>query len=269
MNNKTLLIGVLVFGAGVGAGYLIGIKRLKGQYQSDLAEVKDFYAAKLEEMGVQEAEFELNSNVFVEEEEEEPEEIVEEMTEEYFNKLSGYSSAATPGHRGKGTHIVNYSKPPLEVVAREAFEQPEPDEEEDEDEIDEAYEAELDARAEELALRRHENQSNGNPYTINHTEYEDAPENYSRQILYYYSEDRVLCEDDDSIVEDEEVLVGFDYEDTLDMQTTAWVRNDTIMTVYQIHRFDQAYAKTVANVAETPREREFRIMGRRKHGLDS
>ena len=264
MNNKSLFIGTVVFAIGMGTGYFVGVKSVKARYQEDLAEVKDFYAQKLEEMGVQPEGFDppepgINGA---------PETFEEEMSEEYFNKISGYSSAATTNDKGR--RIVNYSKPPIEFVARDAFDQPEPDEPEpDDEEIDEDYEAELDARAEDLAQRRTENQANGNPYVINHDEYEDGPENYTRNILYYYSEDRVLCEDDDTIVEDEEVLVGFDYEDILDMQTTAWVRNDTIMNLYQIHRLDQSYAKTVANVAETPREREFRIIGRRKEGLDN
>ena len=37
--------------------------------------------------------------------------------------------------------------------------------------------------------------------------------------IIHYAEDRVLCEDDDSIVDEEEELVGLDYEDVLSMQT--------------------------------------------------
>ena len=65
-------------------------------------------------------------------------------------------------------------------------------------------------------------------------------------------------------MEDEEGLVGFDYEDTLDMQTTAWVRNDILMTIYEIHRVDESYQQVVVNARETPKEREARISRRRK-----
>ena len=272
MNKKTLLIGFGTFCAGITTGYFMGIARTKAQYKADVAEVKDFYAAKLEEMGVQDSGFEPDENQIAHQNpDDEP--FEDEMSEEYFNKIAGYSTAATgaTGDGGKGRRVINYNKPSLEVVARELHldEEPEPDDEEEIDEFyDEAYEAELDARAEELAIRRTENQSKGLPYTINEAEYDDAPENYTRQDLYYYSSDRVLCEDDDSIVEEEEALIGFDYEDVLDMQTTAWVRNDAIMNVYQIHRIDQSYSETVANVMETPRERDFRIIGRRKEVLD-
>ena len=74
-------------------------------------------------------------------------------------------------------------------------------------------------------------------------EYRDAPTGYDQQTLYYYVGDRTLCEDDDSIVEDEEEIIGFDYEDTLSMQTTCWVRNDTTRCMYEIHRIDDTYYK--------------------------
>ena len=126
----------------------------------------------------------------------------------------------------------------------------------------------MEARAEEYAKRKNENKDKGLPYVIDYNDWEYGPEEYDRQFLYYYSEDRVLCEDDDSIVEDEEELVGFDYEDILDIQTTVWVRNDKVNTLYEIHRIDDSYASSVANIAETPKERDYRIKGRRKQALD-
>ena len=79
----------------------------------------------------------------------------------------------------------------------------------------------------------------------------------------------MLCEDDDSIVEEEEELVGFDYEDVLSMQTTAWVRNDTLMIGYEICRIDDSYNRSVANALETPKEREHRLLARQKHLMDN
>jgi hypothetical protein len=52
------------------------------------------------------------------------------------------------------------------------------------------------------------------------------------------------------------------------MQTTCWVRNDVLRVLYEIHRIDDSYKKAVRGVSETPREREFRIQGRRKLALD-
>lgn len=271
MNNKSLVLGIVLFGAGVGAGYILGINVVKNRYKEDLAEVKDFYRQKLDELGVEPEGFTPPTD----DDEAEDSEFSEEISEEYFSKLSGYSSAATKpseGQRGKGKPIYNYSKPPLEMVAHGALQEADPDQDPDDESPhydDAEYEAELEARADELAAERERCKSDGRPYTINHDEYEDLPEGFTRQVLYYYNEDRVLCEDDDSIVENEEELVGFEYEDILDMQTTAWVRNDNIMTAYQIHRIDQSYAEAVTNVRETPSERNYRIIGRRKQGFDS
>ena len=133
---------------------------------------------------------------------------------------------------------------------------------------DPQYQAELEKIADEYARRRSENMKNGEPYLIEPEEYHDGPEDYDHQALYYYAEDRTLCEDDDRQVEDEEECVGFDYEDKLDMQMTCWVRNDKLRVLYEIHRIDDSYKKAVLGVSETPREREFRIQGRRKQALD-
>lgn len=271
MKNKSIFIGFLVFSAGIGTGYFAGMKRLKARFIEDLAEVKDFYAAKLEEIGVMPEKFDpkdlANPDIDYDEDDEDPE------TEEYLDKVQKYASAVPTGQRDKGRLITNYSKPPLNVVAYGEFGMGEGDEEPDEaepdpDDVDEEYEAELDARAEEFAQRMHENKTNGLPYVIDFDDFEHGPEGYGRQTLYYYSVDRVLCEDDDTKVEDEEGLVGLDYEDTLDMQTTAWVRNDKVLVLYEIHRIDESYSNAVLNARETPTEREFRIMGRRKQGLD-
>ena len=274
MKNKSMLIGFVIFAGGTFTGYLIGMKRLKAQFQADVAEVKDFYAAKIEELGVMPEGFDPSDII----EESEDLDDDDRDSEEYLARVAKYSSAVPTGQRGKGRLITNYSKPPLNVVAYGEFgpdddgegDVEEPDETEpDPDEVDEVYEAELDARAEEFAQRMHENKSNGLPYVISFDEFEEGPEGYGRQTLYYYSLDRVLCEDDDTLVEDEEGLVGLDYEDTLDMQTTAWVRNDQVLVLYEIHRIDESYSNMVANAQETPKEREYRIIGRRKQGEDN
>lgn len=273
MKTKSIAIGLTIFGAGAGLGYFICKKRLTVQYQEDVAEVKQFYMNKIEELGVMDEDFDpenLDRDDTEDEDEDDEDEVPnEEEVREYYERVMKYSSAVQQGDRGRP--IINYNKPPLEMRDWGDIEDEgdiEENSEDEEDPMDLAYEAELEARAEEYAKRRHENMTNGLPYVIDHEEYENGPDEYERQFLYYYSADRVLCEDNDSVVEDEEVLVGFDYEDTLDMQTTAWVRNDQIMVLYEIHRVDESYARTVANAIETPKEREFRILGRRKQALD-
>ena len=269
MNVKNTVVTVVIFGAGVGTGWLICKKILTERYKIELAEVKEFYSDRLEEMGVMPSDFEPED---LEESEEEEEDVYyshdgKDIDGDYTDKIKKYSSALRTDSEGKGRPIIKYNKPPL--IEMEDWGDIEEDEElPDEEEIDLQYEAELAARAAEYAKRKTENQSNGLPYVIDFNEYEDGPEEYERIHLYYYTKDRMICEDDDSEVEDEEGVIGFDYEDILDMQTTAWVRNDILETLYEIHRIDDSYQLAVLGLVETPKEREYRIMGRRKQGLD-
>lgn len=263
MNIKKIVVGITTFGVGYGAGYLISKKK----YLEDLAEVKQFYYNKIEEMGVMSEDFEPDmEDQDEEDDDEEDEEVIEKESEEYFQKAMKYSSAIDSGFGSRGRPIINYNKPPLDIQDWGDLE--EDPEDEEADDMDIAYEAELEARAEEFAKRKYENKINGLPYVIDYAEYQDGPEEYEREFLYYYSVDRVLCEEDDAIVEDEEELVGLDYEDVLDMQTTVWVRNDELLTLYEIHRIDESYKISVEGAVETPRERQYRILGRRKQVLD-
>lgn len=268
MNFKSGLVGFVIFGMGAGTGYFVCKRHLVAQYKQDVTDVKQFYLDKVEELGVMPATFEP-VHIIETDEDDEPEEHIETDEEAAYNaKVLRYSGALrkdTDGNKGKP--IIKYNKPPLKDI--EDWGDIEDDEDDDEDEMDLQYEAELEKAAEEFAERKHENKSNGLPYVIDFNEYMDGPLEYEKITLYYYAKDRVLCEDNDSEVDDEEGVMGFDYEDVLDMQTCAWVRNDTLMTMYEIHRVDESYKKTVLGAVETPREREFRISGRRKQALDN
>lgn len=274
MLNKKFFVNTLIFCAGTGFGYFIAVKKLKTKYQEDLGEVKDFYMKRISEFGVMPSNFTPPDQYNENDEEDEDDDDDIRSQKEYFDKIKEYSAeepALDPYDSRimtKGRPIIKYNKPPLIVVESPVEVDEEETGEDLEEEMDMAYQAELDARAEEFAMRKYENKNNGLPYVINEREYEDGPDEYERHILYYYNEDRVLCEDNDDVVEEEEALVGFDYEDVLEMQTTAWVRNDTLLAMYEIHRLPYSYSKTVANAVETPREREYRIMGRRKEILD-
>lgn len=269
---KQMLIGVVLVGSGGVAGYFISRKVLDKQYQCDIAEVKQLYQEKLEELDAMIESVDARCEALAEDEEETEEE------REAREIVSTYR-----GERRRS--IIEYNKPSLDsfkAAMEEMYhegdedgdEEEEEDDEDDEEHIpsseDPEYEAELEERADEYARRRIENEQNDRPYLIEPEEYhEDGPDDYERQTLYYYADDRTLCEDDDTEVDDEEECVGFDYEDKLDMQTTCWVRNDQLRVLYEIHRIDDAYSSAVKNVSETPREREFRLQGRRKQAMDN
>lgn len=270
MNLKNILLGLGIFGSGVAVGYIFANKKLQQQYQDEILEVQEFYYEKLKESGVMGKDFEPDHNEYEEVSEDEVREAFERVTRQGMNSSDFDDDKIIPinkGERPKGRPIFNYNKPPLEDILSELKEEGDI---EYEDELpDEDYEAEIEARAEEFAKRRYENQISGEPYCIEYDEWEDLPQGYDKQCLFYYSEDRVLCEDDDSIVDEEEELVGLDYEDVLSMQTTAWVRNDTLMIGYEICRIDDSYVKSVTNSFETPKEREYRLLARQKRAMDS
>lgn len=275
---KKLVIGTAIFGIGAVVGYFVSKKVLEGQYREDVADVQDFYRQKLDEFGVMVEGFEPPEDGLdrqIEEDDEYDEEEIQkkEVIETYRGERRRY--------------VTDYTKPSLDdmkrnlhhegtsvVVNTNGEENLGNVDDEDEEDLeytpsnDPKYEAELEKIAEDYARRRSENMKNGEPYLIEPEEYQEGPKDYDHQALYYYSKDRTLCEDDDSQVEDEEECVGLDYEDKLDMQTTCWVRNDKLRVLYEIHRIDDSYKKAVLGISETPREREFRIQGRRKQAMD-
>ena len=273
--NK-VLFGTGMFGLGAFAGYFVSKKLLGEQYRVDVADIQAFYKEKLDELGVMEEGYEL------------PEDLEDEDDESDEEDPQAYTSKAhkEERHRVIVDYTKKYNKPSLEVMKKVLHEGASvvvpangeenlgniEDGEEDPEYTprdDPEYEAELEKMADDYARRRSENMKKGEPYLIEPEEYHEGPEDYDHQALYYYAEDRTLCEDDDCQVEDEEECVGFDYEDKLDMQMTCWVRNDKLRVLYEIHRIDDSYKKAVLGISETPREREFRIQGRRKQALDS
>lgn len=296
MNIKNMLSGLTLLGMGGVAGYFIAKKKLQARYQEDVADIQDFYYKKLQEAGIMEADFEpeeLSDEEILEEfkkaggmstlagadfdgDDLHPRDVndkilymddIPAITPRKDDKKRTETSKDTKTDRGKGRPIINYNKPSLEQFLSAVEDEGDEEIDDVDEDEDPDYEAEIEARAEEYAQRRYENQVSGEPYCINYDEYEDAPDGYDQQVLYYYAQDRILCEDDDSII-DEEEIVGLDYEDVLSMQTIAWVRNDQLCVLYEIHRIDKAYSDVVANAIETPREREFRLMSRRKQALD-
>ena len=273
---KRLLLGTVAFGLGAVTGYFVSKKMLNKQFREDVADIQAFYRLKLDEFGVMEAEFEPDGEPEGDDDDEDP----------YENAKADDRADAIASYRGDRRRcVIDYTKPSIEDMGRAlrngvsvvvgangddklgTIDVEAPDEEYIPSD-DPEYAAEIERLAEDYARRRTENMQKGEPYLIEPEEYRDGPEDYDQQALYYYAKDRTLCEDDDREVEDEEECVGFDYEDKLDMQTTCWVRNDRLRVLYEIHRIDESYSKAVLGVSETPREREFRIQGRRKKAMD-
>ncbi len=278
---KNVVIGTFLVGVGAVIGYFISRKLLEEQYRIEIAKIRALYQDKMDEL-----EGMIDTIESSTEEQEDDEDEDEEPSEEDSDEEKAFNTRLAE-YRGERRPIaVEYNKRPLTTFKRLLESQgmsvvvaPNGDEnlgnlddEEEDSDVpspnDPEYEEKLDQIAEDYARRRTENMKNEEPYLIEPDEYREGPEEYTHQTLYYYAHDRTLCEDDDTEFELEEECVGFDYEDVMDTQMTCWVRNDKISTLYEIHRIDDSYRRAVLNVSETPREREFRLQGRRKQAMD-
>lgn len=252
---KNIAIGVFGFGAGALTGYMVAKKILKEQYEEDVQDIQEWYQGKLTEIfggEIEEAE------------------LVDENGEP--TEMPGPPAPRTD------RKVINYDrfhKPDLgalrdERLGGEDEDDSEPDEEEETaEEASAREEAEAEARSEAFIEAQRDARNKGEPYCIDADEFnEGEPEGYHSQDLYYYRQDRTICEDDDTEVEDVEEILGLDFEELLDMQTQCFVRNDKLRCIYHIYRIEGSYAREVRDIVETPKERDYRHMARVKRSLD-
>ena len=243
---KNSILGLVSFGLGVATGYLVCKKPLDAKYQEEIEIVKEalgVYAEKQADIRAEEEEIEA---------EKEAAKVI--INEELYN-----SSHKNPR--------FNYSKPDLNELAKTRLEFVKDEDEDEGDEEDaeiedEEYEQELLDAADDFARRQEENMLNNLPYVIDYDDFVDGPDEYEKESLYFYTDDGYLCDEDDQVIEEDEELVGHHFEDLLDTQTMAWVRNDFVEKLYEIHRVDRSYQKDIRGLAETPREREIRLAER-------
>lgn len=250
--KKSLLV-IFSFGIGAASGYFVCKKLLDKQYQDEIQEVRE---ALLQNR------MSLNPNTESAPEAEEPDSDIRVAEKIIDNNLYRPS---------KGRAYFNYSKPSMSELAKniglEDSYQTEEDEDIQEEEFDEEQERELDIleEADEDARQR---MDSSDPYVIDYDDFADAPDEYERQTLYFYSNDGYLCDEEDQLVEDEEKIVGREFEDVLNSEPVVFVRNDTLKTVYEIYRLDRSYQEDIKEIIETPQERELRRMARRKEVAD-
>lgn len=259
---KRCLLAIVSYGLGVASGYYVCKKLLENTYRKEIAEVRESLMSEHNQKVMEEI-----SEDFIDEEKDAAERIIE-------NNLY---------RPQKGRPYFNYANPPMEEIARKLAEEKDDEDEEEEEEEeeegvedpedpeDEESEEELIARAEKIARISQENKKNNRPYVIDYDDFSDAPDDYEIETLYFYSDDGYLCDENDEIIENDEEIVGVDYEDVLNTQTTAFVRNDILKKVYEIYRLDRSYKKDIldAREDESPEERELRRLARRKEALDA
>lgn len=253
--KKSLLV-IFSFGIGAASGYFVCKKLLDKQYQDEIQEVRE---------ALLQYRTSLNPNTESVPKVEEPDSNIHVAEKIIDNNLY---------RPPKGRAYFNYSKPSMSELAKNIglddsyqTEEDEDIQEEEEEEFDEEQERELDIleEADEDARQR---MDSSDPYVIDYDDFADAPDEYERQTLYFYSNDGYLCDEEDQLVEDEEKIVGREFEDVLNSEPVVFVRNDTLKTVYEIYRLDRSYQEDIKEIIETPQERELRRMARRKEVAD-
>lgn len=255
---KRCLLAIVSYGLGVASGYYVCKKLLENTYRKEIAEVRESLMSEHNQKVMEEI-----SEDFIDEEKDAAERIIE-------NNLY---------RPQKGRPYFNYANPPMEEIARKLAEEKDDEDEDEEEEEeeegvedpeDEESEEELVARAEKIARISQENKKNNRPYVIDYDDFSDVLDDYEIETLYFYSDDGYLCDENDEIIENEEEIVGVDYEDVLNTQTATFVRNDILKKVYEIYRLDRSYKKDIldAREDESPEERELRRLARRKEALD-
>lgn len=276
-----------MLGLGFGVGYLLCKKQLEASYQRDLDEVKEQLQGLKRQNGEgkseMEPEEEPDSEFYISEVEDGS--ISEKDQQESLEHLNTLVNQTLYAGQGKGKPIISYNKvkPELKAMAEKIKKQleedgiydedigMEEDSKEDEGDMEESSEdvekIGLDSQTMYEAADWAEKHSDA-PYLIDYDDFEENEPKYEREALFFYNEDAVLCDEDDKIIDEYEDLIGYEWEKVFFRQTNAWVRNDNLKTMYEIHSVPQAYSEVVAGFIGTDREREFNRKARMKQIMD-
>lgn len=237
MNNpKTVLPLVLAFGLGGFLGYIITKKLLAEKYAED---------AQIE---------------------------IDELKAYYHNKYEGELTKKT-------RTALKHVKPDLHtfVTKDEPMEYNDMDEESDAKFYktdEEEAQAQMD---EDLSLDAQEelNEDLTNlykdpkePYLIDYAEWAKPSEIFDKIDLYYYRADDILCDTKDSIIKDPEEILGWDWLNEMQKETTLFIRNEKLAIDYEVHSLGLAYSDEVSSRLETDRERKYRRTARAKKAMD-
>lgn len=140
------------------------------------------------------------------------------------------------------------------------------DEEEAQAEMDEDLTlAEQEEANEDL---QNETDQNGEPFLINYAEFCKPSDVYDKVDLYHYRADDILCDGKDTIIHDPEEILGWDWLNEMQKQTTIFVRNPKLAIDYEIHSLGLSFSDEVTSRLETDKERKYRRIARQKKAMD-
>lgn len=229
MNNpKTLLPLVLAFGLGGLFGYVITKKLLAEKYEEET----------------------LNE--------------IYELKAYYHDK---YELRTTE----RVLPLIKYSKPDLHTLATKETEETDAkfyktDEEEAQAQMDEDLSLAAQEELNEDLTNRYKDPQE--PYLIDYAEWAEPSEIFDKVDLYYYRADDILCDTKDSIIKDPEEILGWDWLNEMQKETTIFIRNEKLAIDYEVHSLGLAYSDEVSSRLETDRERKYRRTARAKKAMD-
>lgn len=214
---------LIIYGIGAATGAFIAIKMLEDHYAAiadeEIEAVKNMAREKIKEI---EKKYEKDT--------EEVKEVIKK-NEEVVNNV--YKKMAR-----------DYTKPNLEEIAERAKkiadeEKEYPREDDDMDELEEEmYEKE--AESDKLNERY-----DVDPYLITEEEFSNENLHYEKETLWYYLEDKVLCNDSEELVDDVEALIGEDTLEFINDDQTIYIRNDRQGSDFEIVCVKKAYSVEV------------------------
>lgn len=192
----------------------------------------------------------------------------EKQNEIYDLKAYYHDKYTVVSNDEQGTPVIKYSKPDLHTLAIKETDAKlfKSDEEEAQAQMDEdlslAAQEELNEDLTNLYKDPQE------PYLIDYAEWARPSDVFDKVDLYYYRADDILCDTKDSIIKDPEEILGWDWLNEMQKETTLFIRNEKLAIDYEVHSLGLAYSDEVSSRLETDRERKYRRTARAKKAMD-
>ncbi len=269
---KRIILGLVIFTAGGAAGFLIAKKVLEKKYaqlaQEEIDSVKEVLgrnAAERLAKKVEDAEA-VRTN---------PDGVLDRRMgnapTQYNNAKIAYNEMAKENVLRRWDSDAGLAR----VVEEEDIEE---DDESDSDDEDDTGNAGLTDAAgmyegdyiDTTTIRDLSGVDRARPYLISDIEYNEEFDHHDKISLYYYTEDDVLCDENEEVVDDIDDTVGWEVFNVLETQTSAWVRNEPAGIDYEICSVRTSYASFVHGIqldddeAMSPREKYYKKQKRRE-----
>lgn len=253
MNAKKVIGSIMIFAAGAALGFFAAKKLLEDKYaqlaQDEIDSVKEMFTRTSAER--------LTKQI----------KIAKDIQERGKNPTGDLTrNSLTEGVTPYNRVITRYHEMAKEDIrkswdteagmAREISneENDEIDEETEEDFNDEpltdaAGYSESDF-VDEIGERDLSNIDRTKPYMISDTEFHDEFDHHDKLSLYYYSDDDILCDEGENIVEDVDYTVGDEalYLLIQNKQSCVWVRNEPLAVDYEICVIHSSYAEMIHGI---------------------